>query len=274
MKWLIDGPLAAFDTETTGINVETDRIVTACLALLQPATPIWRQQITSWLINPGMDIPAEATNVHGITTEFARENGEPAPQALDCIAADLARTLLARIPVVVCNGAYDWTILDRECRRHDLPTVEERLGRPIAPVVDVIVLDRWLDPYRKGSRRLDDLRQHYGVRHDGAHDSTADALAAARVAYRIAQFTQDPNAARERLEYMGASARRVGEVTARLGGLAHIDADKLHTRQVEWRRLQCDSLRAHFDAQGTKHDGVPGDWPCLPYRPAPEGVPS
>lgn len=274
MKWLLDGPLAAWDCETTGINVESDRIVTACVATLEPSTPTWKRDIRSWLINPGVDIPQAATNVHGITTEFARENGEPADQALNSIADDLAATLLARIPIVVCNGSYDFTILDREMRRWDLPTVEERLGRPIGPVIDCLVLDKWIDPYRKGGRKLTDLCEHYGVTIAGAHDSTADALAAARVAYRMALLSQDGAwQVRETVEKLGASARRASEIAGHLAELSSMSADDLHGQQVRWRQEQCDSLRAHFDEKGTKHDGIPGGWPLIPFRSTPEEAP-
>lgn len=266
MKWLLDNMLACFDLETTGINVEQDRIVTACVANLLPDTPTWKTDIQSWLVDPGVEIPQAATDIHGITTEYAREHGEPAAQAVDCIAADVAKLMLARIPMAVCNGSYDYTILDRELRRHNLPTLDERLGRPIGPVLDVTVLDRWLDPYRKGSRKLVDLAAHYGVSLAGAHDSTFDALAAARVAYRIALLTQNPGQARRTFTILGGSTRRVGEIVLRLEELAFITADELHQRQVGWRAEQCDSLRAHFDAKKIAHDGVPGGWPLIAYQ--------
>lgn len=268
MKWLIDGPLAAFDLETTGTDVENDRIVTAAVALLQPGTP-WKIELKSYLVDPGIEIPAEATAIHGVSTEYAQANGEPAAQAIDMIAYWVAHYLLGRIPIVVCNGAYDFTLLDRECRRHDLPTMEERLGRPIAPVVDVHVLDKHIDPYRKGSRTLDALRQHYKVRHDGLHDAITDALAAARVAYRIALLAQD-SVARQRLygfseRYMGRAGRGgvVDAAAERLAALANVSAVQLHRLQIGWRAEQCNSLRAHFNRKGTAHDGVPGDWPMI-----------
>lgn len=271
MKWLLDGPLAAFDCETTGVSVEQDRIVTACVALLQPAAPTWKQEVHSWLIAPDIDIPQAATDIHGITTVFAKENGEPPAGALDVIAHDLARAFLAHIPVVGMNVVFDFTLLDRELRRHGLPTLDERLGRPIRPVVDVLVLDKFLDPFRKGSRRLETLCEMWGVRIDGAHNSTFDALAAARIAYKMALFSQDVPAAEARLNYLGATPRRVGEVADRLSTLALMSADKLHANQIRWRAEQCDSLRAHFDRNGTPHDGVPGDWPVLPcQRPVAE----
>lgn len=267
MKWLLDGPLACWDVESTGVNVHEDRIVTACVGTLgtpQPGTP-WQVDTRSWLLDPGVDIPAEATAVHGITTEQAREHGEKPEGALDIIGHDLARLFLARIPVVGMNVVFDFTILDRELRRHGLPTVDERIGAPIGPVVDILVLDKYLDPYRKGGRKLTDLCQFYGVRIDGAHDSAFDALAAARVAYRIAQRTQ---LSADEVASMYLARNKPREVAARFAELGAMTAQDLHDAQVGWREFQCDGLRAYFDNKGQAHDGIPGDWPQLPWTGA------
>jgi len=269
MKWLVAGPLACFDCETTGVQVETDRIVTATVGTLQPGTPTWKQSIRSWLINSGVDIPDEATAVHGITTVQAKKHGKEPPGALDIIAHDLARLFLARIPVVGTNVCFDFTILDRELRRHDLPTLDERIGRSIGPIVDVYVIDKWLDPYRKGGRKLTDLCAQYGVKIDGAHDSTFDALAAARVAYRMALLSQYEAFM---LASMYADRKRPLDVVDRFVALKDKTAETLHRNQIGWRQEQCDGLRAHFDRKGTKHDGVPGDWPMIPYLSTDEAV--
>lgn len=261
MKWLLAGPLACFDVESTGIDVHEDRIVTATVGKLKPGTP-WQVDTRSWLLDPGVDIPAEATAVHGITTQQAREFGEKPEGALDLIAHDLARLFLAKIPVVAMNCVFDFTMLDRELRRHSLPTLDERLGRPIGPVVDILVLDKYLDPFRTGKRTLTDLCGWYGVKIEGAHDSAADALAAARVAYRMAQRTQmDP----AEIASMYLARNKPSEVAQRFRDLGQMSAADLHDAQVGWRGYQCDGLRAHFDNKGIKHDGIAGDWPMIPY---------
>lgn len=68
-----DGPLAAFDTETTGIDVERDRIVSAALVVQE--TPRSAPRITRWLINPGVEIPDAATAVHGLTADHLALHG-------------------------------------------------------------------------------------------------------------------------------------------------------------------------------------------------------
>lgn len=171
-------PLAALDTETTGTDVETDRIVTACVATVNTPSPV---EPCQWLINPGVEIPATATAVHGITTEQAQADGVEPRVALERILGALHAQWAAGIPIVAHNASFDLTILDQEVRRH---RVADGIG-PVGPVIDPLVLDRHLDPYRRGSRKLDAVCAHYRVRLDTAHDSTQDALAAARIAWRI-----------------------------------------------------------------------------------------
>ena len=73
-----EGPLAAFDTETTGVDVETDRIVSA--AVVVQDAPGTRPRVTRWLVNPGVPVPAGATAVHGLTDERLQRDGRwPAP---------------------------------------------------------------------------------------------------------------------------------------------------------------------------------------------------
>ena len=75
MTWM-NGLRATFDLETTGVDVTTARIVTASLILLDPQGNVVRRG--EWLADPGVEIPAGAAAVHGITTEYAREHGRPA----------------------------------------------------------------------------------------------------------------------------------------------------------------------------------------------------
>lgn len=68
-----EGPLAAFDTETTGVDVEEDRIVSA--ALVVQDGPGARPRVTRWLVNPGVPVPEGATAVHGLTDQHLQLNG-------------------------------------------------------------------------------------------------------------------------------------------------------------------------------------------------------
>lgn len=230
------GPMVGFDLETTGVDPETDRIVTACVVAVGagPATA------RTWLADPGGEIPEEAAAVHGVSTERARAEGRPAGE----VVAEIVNRLHARVtsssaPLVVMNAAFDLTLLDREARRHGVIPLTERL--PGLRVVDPRVLDKEMDRYRRGSRRLEDLCAHYDVRHDGAHSADGDALAACRVAWRI------------------------GRTYPEIGGLP---LDALHDAQVSWAREQAASLREYFrrtPGKEARADGVRAEWPLIPF---------
>lgn len=59
----LERPLAFFDLETTGINLTKDRIIQ--ISILK-ALPGGNHTQKTWLVNPGVPIPAESTAVHGI----------------------------------------------------------------------------------------------------------------------------------------------------------------------------------------------------------------
>lgn len=267
MKWLLSSPMVAFDLESTGVNVETDRIVTAAVITLQPkvAGQPWQVDTQTWLLDPGIDIPAEATAIHGITTEHAQAHGSDPAKALDYIGTLLAGRLASRWPLVGFNLAFDLTMLDRELRRHQLPPLDMRLGRAPAPCVDPYVLDKQIDPYRRGSRKLTDLCQHYGVRLDTAHDAGADALAAARLAYRIAQLATSATLLGFSCPAAGRAAAEpaVLEAMAELGSLGKTE---LHQAQVEWRAAQMASLADYLRGQGKPADDVDGQWPQRAWK--------
>lgn len=62
----LDRPLAIIDTDSTGLNPETARIVRISVLRLEPDG---RRSLRSELVNPGLPIPQGANAVHGITDE-------------------------------------------------------------------------------------------------------------------------------------------------------------------------------------------------------------
>jgi DNA polymerase III subunit epsilon len=246
-SWAL-GTMVGFDLETTGLDVETDRIVTGAAALVVPGKPV---QVRAQLVAVDIDIPARATEIHGITTEHARGHGVPPRQAVDTLAADLCLAHGGGAPIITMNTPYDLTLLDRELRRYKLPTMEERLGRPVGPVIDVFIVDRWVDRYRRGKRRLVNLAEHYGVKAEQAHDATADALTATRVAYVIARRAELPTGELLAM-YAGRKATGEGdpgEIAGNFRRLGQMSAEELHAAQIGWATDQGKGLRAHWQKE-------------------------
>ena len=183
MNWF-DRRLAAFDIETTGTDIENDRIVTAAVSIVGGG----EQTVSrNWLVNPGVPIPAEATEVHKITNQMAMRDGVPTATAVEEITTLLAGALEEEVPVIAFNARFDLTILDREARRHGVEPLVDRVGGPDGLlVVDPYVLDRHYNKFRKGRKNLTILCEAFGVPLTEAHAADADALAAVRLAWRMA----------------------------------------------------------------------------------------
>ncbi|WP_460773976.1 exonuclease domain-containing protein [Microbacterium sp. GXF7504] len=219
--------VGVFDLETTGVDVTTDRIVTAHVGLLDEHGRVVRAQ--GWLADPGVDIPEGATAVHGITGEHARMHGRPAAEVVAEVVAALRELLDAGIPVVAYNAPYDFSLLKHEAIRHGVPPILSP-----APVFDPLVVDKRLDRYRRGKRTLEVVAAHYAVVLEGAHDAAADAVAAGRLAQALACRFPLPATAHE-----------------------------LHVQQVAWAREQAESLTEYFVRIGRidPAEVLDGSWP-------------
>lgn len=172
--------LAVFDLETTGLDLREARIVTACAVEIDQDGNISGAN-REWLADPGIEIPEAASNVHGVTTEIARASGAPAEQVVSELIETLRGFFARGIPVVAYNAPYDFTILYHEALRHGIEPIAEPM-----PVIDPLVLDKYVDTYRSGKRTLEVAAKTYGVALEDAHNATADAVAAGRVAQAIA----------------------------------------------------------------------------------------
>ncbi|WP_313788389.1 exonuclease domain-containing protein [Subtercola endophyticus] len=204
--------LAVFDLETTGIDVETSRIVTANVSIIDHLGVT--QSRFDWMADPGIPIPAQASAVHGVSTERAVAEGRYAPDVIAEIVDALTAALDEGLSIVIYNAPYDLTLLDREARRHGITPLREPL-----PVVDPLVIDKALDRYRKGKRTLEAAALHYEVDLFDAHDAGADAIAAGRVAQALA---------------------------LRFEAELDITSEQLHHSQVAWARDQSASFQDYM----------------------------
>ncbi|WP_461471617.1 exonuclease domain-containing protein [Microbacterium sp. HJ5] len=221
--------VGVFDLETTGVDVAADRIVTAHVGVLDASGAVISAR--DWLADPGVDIPDGATAVHGITTAHARAHGRPAPEVVAEVVGSLRGLLDAGIPIVAYNAPYDFSLLKNEAVRHGIDPIVDP-----APVIDPLVVDKAYDRWRRGKRTLSVVAAHYAIRLDGAHEASADAVAAGRVAQALAE---------------------------RFAPWLPATAHELHTRQIAWARAQAAGLTDYFIQIGRldPDDRLDGSWP-------------
>jgi DNA polymerase III subunit epsilon len=227
------GELLGFDFETTGVDRFNDVPVSYALVTVVGGEVV---STAAGLVDPGREIPAGATRVHGISTERARDEGMPLPEAIEMVAGTVLDASRRGVPLVGMKLDYDLTILDTQSARAGGPGLLVRGWA--GPVLDAVVLDRHLDRYRKGRRTLGALCEFYGVDIEHAHDAAADAIASIKVLLAL---------------------------TARYKEIREADPASLHAHQVDWHREWAES----FDEYRTKKGMEPIDprdhlWPVAP----------
>jgi DNA polymerase-3 subunit epsilon len=257
--------LCAIDTETTGISVDRDLIVTASAIYVGGGEDT---VALNWLSDlDGADIPEAARAVHGISSEHAHANGNPAKEVVGDVVTAVGEAVTRGIPIVGHNVVFDLTLLDREARRHLGCGLDEAFDLARMRVIDTRVLDQHALPRRRrisqsqGPRQLVTLAQVYGFGWDeeAAHGSEYDALMSARIAYRIGSLAQTPHA--DRPEFVTWDHHQ------RFDDLTDLDLDQLHAAQIGWAAEQARSLQEHL--RRMKPDvRVEQAWPLIPFTAA------
>lgn len=262
--------MAALDFEASDKNPATARIVTCALIGVGGGQPTGKR---TWLLNPGEPMNPEAIAVHGITDEYAAEHGTPAAQGVKEIAEAAAEVVRAGIPLAGHNlGGYDLNLLDAECARHGLGSLEEVCGRPLTRVIDTMVIDRHTAPFRRrvsptqGPYQMRTTAETYGLAWDekSAHGADYDAMAAARVAWRMGDIAHRPGA--ERPPWV----RNLRDGGARFDLLAGVSLEELFDLQQAWHA----AWAADFEAYLRKSDSsasIDRSWPLR--QPAEVGAP-
>lgn len=213
--------MLSFDLETTSANPMEARIVTSALVKINGR----HVDSTEHLADPGIEIPEAASAVHGITTEMAREKGRPHDEVLHETIATIRQGWEDGFTLIVYNAPYDLTVL--RALSGDF-TVD-------GPVFDPHVIDKAKDRYRTGKRTLGNVCQEYQVELGNAHEATADAMAAARIAWK--------------------------QVNSRWPDLKEMDTDELMEFQaVAYYNMQT-GLKKHFEGKGKDVSDINTAWP-------------
>ncbi len=160
----LDRPLCVFDLEATGTDVQQDRIVEICVLRREIDG---KETLFSSLVNPGVPIPAEATEIHHITNEMVANQ----PRFSDLVSPVLK--IFEGADLSGFNAAkYDIPLLSTEFKREgvDWPGPNRR------------VIDSFTIFSRKERRNLAAAYQFYcGKDLSGAHRAEADVRATAEI---------------------------------------------------------------------------------------------
>lgn len=235
--------LAVFDLETSGVDTQNDRIVTAFVGYLTADGELVKSQ--EWIVD-GEHYSEEAAAVHGWTKEklAAIPHARRGPGAAEEVALEIANLLWAlsdpsrpgAMPIAGHNLSFDLTMLAAHLARKNttmFPLGPQQNG---ANVLDSIVLDKQFNKYVRGSgqRKLIPTAARYGIEltEEQAHDASFDAIAAGRIC-------------------QGIIARHAQSATTPEGLAA------LHNAQVSWRAQQQASLEAWLRAPAPKGGGEP-----------------
>lgn len=264
MSWHL-GRLAAFDLETTSAEPEQALIVEAFVGYVGGGKDPVEARVLA-----AVEVPDEAAKIHGYTTDYLAEHGEAPKVTVHATAELVAGTILDRVPLVGHNVRYDLTVLDRECRRHGLPTVEERTGGVVGPVIDTLILSKYLDPWRRrvsaeqGAHCLKTCAQTFKVAwaDEDAHGARYDALVSARVAWWMGTIAHMPSPKRPRIQAGRGDDRHLFNALA-------VDLPTLHAQQKQWAAEQAASFQEWLRSAkaGEKRDVnavISGAWPLVP----------
>lgn len=154
---IITRPIIFFDTETTGVNIQEDRIVSIATIKIFPTG---EREEKKYLINPEISIPKEASEIHGIYDEDVKDLPK---------FRQMARAIYNYFFGCDIGGfnsnSFDIPILAAELQRSKIDFPDWDLN-----LLDGFSLERILNP-----RNLGALYQKYtGKELEDAHDAMSD----------------------------------------------------------------------------------------------------
>ena len=168
--------LAALDFEATGTDPLTARPVSVAL-VIDGNHKLSSLEVCE-VMDAGVEIPEEASKVHGITRELLeRTDAKSSLEVIMSVIDSLRIIQSCNIPLVIFNACYDWPLLQMEAKRYALDFDFDSVA-----IIDPMIIDRSLDKYRRGKRTLTDVCAHYNVALDQAHDARFDCIGAIGVA--------------------------------------------------------------------------------------------
>jgi DNA polymerase III subunit epsilon len=172
-NFLVNQPIY-LDTETTGLSPQ-DEIVDICVIAHD------RTILVNTLIKPTINIPRDATRVHGINDEMVQN----APTWTD-LWPDVKRHLIGR-PLAIYNADYDLKMIDQTQKKWDIQWRVPRGNSLCIMRLYAQYYGNW-DSRRKSYRwhKLEDAGLQCGITIPNTHRAKEDTLLAKAVLEYIA----------------------------------------------------------------------------------------
>jgi DNA polymerase-3 subunit epsilon len=167
---------SAVDTETTGLDLDTDRVLSVGVVRVH-GTRVYRGASFERLVNPAVEIPSRATAVHGLTNAMIA-----AAPDFRKIVPEL-KAMLADTAIIGHNVRFDLGMLAREM---------ERAGEPWAPppALDTAVLYMAVEP-GAADLELGAVAERLGITVQGRHTALGDSLVTAEIYVRLVPRLHD-----------------------------------------------------------------------------------
>lgn len=221
MPWYQD-KLVVLSIETSGLDYRNDRVLKIDLTTF--GAGIEAKQY-SWLLKQDIEISAEASAIHKLTTADLR-SGEDPQQVLLALQEAINKETDSLTPLVVFSAQFVLTFLAAEANRLHLQPLELP-----ATVIDPLIIDRQAQPYRKESRSLANLSHFYRI---PTADSKNETLA--RLVWKMGRHYQ----------------------------MDQLSANDLYLQQIKWSKQQANSLQAYLrESKADQTISINGEWPIF-----------
>ena len=192
--------LVFFDTETTGVDASNDRIIEISLLKLFPDG---KEEIKTFLINPGIPIPEEATAIHGITDADVAD--KPSFSALsEILLGILSNSALCGYNLI----KFDFPLLRMEFARNNIEF--NALGINLIDPMRIFM--------KNEPRDLTAALQFYcNETLEDAHSAESDIIATKKVLVaQIKKYSDVPGTVPELSAYSIEGQKRYADITGKL----------------------------------------------------------
>lgn len=227
-----------FDVESTGVDADNDRIITCFLRARDGDKVIFQR---NWVINPGVEVPKEASDVHGMTTEWVQENGRTdVSLAIYEIVREILMWGLKGHVVCGFNHAFDLAMLEAEENRTGTEYPQLVIHRRSLRFIDPAIFSRVFDKYVKGGHKLITVAQRNGIQveEDRLHAADYDV----EVTEKLVKIM------------LNRAWRELADVRSGLTPDEFVTV--LQTWQAEQKKIWAEHTTAYFESAGkTEDDG-------------------